>query len=278
MVVFNPERFLGITSALMRLESLDLMTPRPTWVEEVPGKPSTQTGSAALMNVVSEAKRQCENLGLVMSAAAFERLIQHLPDLSLCPDQTTRLCEAARNTLQDELRTKTLLMLSPVQADYYWAFTEEAGRKSSMPIEISWSPVFASFPSTKWDALESLRAYALERHTSCVFHLMRVLELGLTALGAMFGVSLAHKNWEPAISEIEKKIRDIRNDPNWSTKPTHKEDLEFYAQAASHFRVLKDAWRNYTAHARGRYDEPECMEMLINVRGFMQKISERLHE
>jgi hypothetical protein len=43
-------------------------------------------------------------------------------------------------------------------------------------------------------------------------------------------------------------------------------------------RVVKDAWRNYTAHLRGKYDDQEAEDMLANVRGFMQKLATRLHE
>jgi hypothetical protein len=107
---------------------------------------------------------------------------------------------------------------------------------------------------------------------------MRVLEIGLGVLGAVFGVSLAHTNWAPAIDQIESKTRDMHKDPAWKAKPDYKEQQEFFAQAASHFGVLKDAWRNYTAHARGKYDGNEASDILTSVRAFMQKLANRLHE
>jgi hypothetical protein len=61
-------------------------------------------------------------------------------------------------------------------------------------------------------------------------------------------------------------------------KPTWKEDEEFYAQAASHFMFLKDAWRNYTAHARGKYTHEEAQAIMMNVRSFMQKLATKLKE
>lgn len=107
---------------------------------------------------------------------------------------------------------------------------------------------------------------------------MRVLEIGLSALGNVFGVSLAHTSWGPAIDQIESKIHEMHKDPTWKARPDCKEQQEFYAQAASHFGVLKDAWRNHTAHARGKYDEGEAESILRNVCGFMQKLATRLHE
>lgn len=135
-----------------------------------------------------------------------------------------------------------------------------------------------AFPSAMQDIAESGVCLALDRGSACVFHLMRVLEIGLTALGTTFGVSLAHTNWAPAIEEIERKIRDMHKDPAWKVLPDCKEQQEFYAQTASHFGILKDAWRNYTMHVRGFYTEEQAERIFENVKGFMQKLAGRLHE
>ena len=70
----------------------------------------------------------------------------------------------------------------------------------------------------------------------------------------------------------------MHKDPFWRAKPDCKVQQEFYAQAASHFGILKDAWRNHTAHARGICTEGEATLIFDNVRGFMQKLASRLHE
>lgn len=105
---------------------------------------------------------------------------------------------------------------------------------------------------------------------------MRILELGLTALGKVFAVSLAHTNWHPAIIDIEKAVRNMGAAPNKS--PNWKDEQEFYSQAASSLMLLKDAWRNYTAHARGKYTEEEASQIMDNVKTFMQKLAARLTE
>jgi hypothetical protein len=112
------------------------------------------------------------------------------------------------------------------------------------------SAVGNAFPSAMYDIAEAGACLALDRASACVFHLMRALEVGLTVLGAKFGVSLAHTNWGPAIEQIERKISDLHTDASWKALPDYKEQQEFYAQAASHFRILKIAWRNYTMHNR----------------------------
>lgn len=140
------------------------------------------------------------------------------------------------------------------------------------------SAVADAFPSANYDVSEAGTCLGLARGAACVFHLMRVLEIGLSVLGKEFGVSLAHTNWAPAIEELESKIREMHKDPRRKALPDCKEQQEFYAQAASHFGILKDAWRNYTMHARGNYTEEQAERIFENVKAFMQQLSQRLHE
>ena len=47
----------------------------------------------------------------------------------------------------------------------------------------------------------------------------------------------------------------------------------FYAQAASHFAILKDAWRNYTMHARGVYAVEQAEMLFESTKDFMKKLA-----
>jgi hypothetical protein len=136
--------------------------------------------------------------------------------------------------------------------------------------------VSSSFPSTTFDAGEAMRCYALGRSTACVFHLMRVLEIVLAVFARRFSIQSDHTNWHNVIEGIEKAVRNMGSDQN---KPSNwKDQQEFFSQAASNFMFIKDAWRNYTAHARAKYTEDEAETLLINVRAFTQKLAAQLHE
>lgn len=136
--------------------------------------------------------------------------------------------------------------------------------------------VNTNFPSAKHDIIEAGACFAFDRYTACVFHLMRVLEVGLAVFAKKFNVPSDHTNWHNIIEQIESKIRGIGNDParpaNW------KSEQEFYAQIASHFMFLKDAWRNNVVHRREKYTEEETKHIMENVRAFMQKLATKLSE
>ena len=106
---------------------------------------------------------------------------------------------------------------------------------------------------------------------------MRVLEIGLRVFAKIFNIDADHANWHNVIEQIQKRIEDIGKGKNKPLGWT-KDDQEFYSQIASHFFILKEAWRNYTAHARGNYTEAEAEEIMRNTRSFMQRLTEKLAE
>lgn len=177
--------------------------------------------------------------------------------------------DAVEKLAEKELKKKLFLYIPPERAKF-WPTQKE-------PFAFG-KDVADKFPSASFDIHNAAIGVATTFSTGAVFHLMRVLEIGLTVLGKQFGVSLEHTNWAPAIEQIESKIRDMHKDPAWKALPDCKEQQEFYAQAASHFGILKDAWRNFTMHARGKYTEDEAERIFANVKGFMQKLAEKLHE
>lgn len=136
--------------------------------------------------------------------------------------------------------------------------------------------VDTQFPSSSFEIAEAGKSFAIGRYTACVFHLMRALEKPLCAFAKVFNIPFAHSNWGPIIDQLESKINDMGKDPNKA--PTWKDDQVYYSQAASHFIIFKNAWRNHTAHGHGKYTEEEAEMILRGVKVFMQKLAERLSE
>ena len=168
-----------------------------------------------------------------------------------------------------ELRGKTFFYIPPERMKF-WPRVKE-------PFAFG-KAVDVSFPSSTFDANSAGQCLAIEISTASVFHLMRVLEIGLAALGKEFGISLEHTNWQPALDQIEKKIREMPRDAKWRSRSGLKEMHEFYSQAASHFAILKDAWRNHTMHVRGKYTQDEAERIFETVKAFMHKLAEKMAE
>jgi hypothetical protein len=129
-----------------------------------------------------------------------------------------------------------------------------------------------AFPSSAPEITEAGKCRALGRWTACVMHLMRALEPALLALQNAVQVNVPKEQWDQIINQVEAKIREI-------TKRTHgKADEQWFSEAASHFRLIKNAWRNHAQHLHERYDEERAVVIYDSVRAFMRHLATKLHE
>lgn len=129
------------------------------------------------------------------------------------------------------------------------------------------------FPDANIDISSASRCFALDEWTACVFHLMRVLEIGLRDLAKQIGLnseSMELENWKNVIDQVEKQIRLLEQTPK---SPQKSANLQFYSEAASCFRHFKDAWRNHVSHSRANYSEREALAIYNNVMIFMHTLA-----
>ncbi len=136
--------------------------------------------------------------------------------------------------------------------------------------------VYDAFPAARTDIKEAASCYAVDRHTACVFHLMRVLEHGLADLAEDVGVDPGVDNWHNIIDQIERKIRDAQKQLPRGLERTER--LQFLSEAAKEFTYFKDGWRNHVSHSRSKYDADGAASILNHVRIFMIHLSTKLGE
>lgn len=129
-----------------------------------------------------------------------------------------------------------------------------------------------AFPSAAYDIQEAARCRVFERWTAGVLHLMRALETPILALQADVKVSVPKDQWGGMIDQIEKKIREMAGLPH------DKATLQWLSEAAAHFRVIKDAWRNFAMHGKDSYDQTRASNIYDSVRAFTQHLATRLKE
>lgn len=127
------------------------------------------------------------------------------------------------------------------------------------------------FPSASYDIAEAGKCIALGRWTAVVMHSMRVLDVGLTALARQYGLE-ADRNWNQTLNQIEAKTREV-------AKRTHGDEGEQWAaEAATHLRFVKNAWRNHAMHPKEKYDEERAVAIFEHSADFMKHLAKKLSE
>lgn len=156
------------------------------------------------------------------------------------------------SVLHSEIESRTFFYVPPDRALYY------------DDQELLGKGVIEKFPVIQFDVVEAGNCYAVGRGTACVFHLMRIMEVGVQRLGTKLGVCLVdQKNWQNILDEINKAIK---------TLPKASTTVEM-CQASANLYSVKLAWRNEVMHPNDTYTLEEAENLLRQVKLFMSHLA-----
>jgi len=189
-------------------------------------------------------------------ALAFEKRDSLPPHATL--GELRMVVETLRDVMRAELEAMMFLWVPPDRVEF-WEDPQNV------------LPAFGNrgFRRVQRDLGEARRCLACARPTAVVFHLMRMVEVGLDALkkDLALPLDLECPNWNVVLNAIEK---------HGPTVPRWKEAPEFYAGVAAHLRQIRNAYRNPVMHVRGNYSEEEAETLYTLVVGFLTHLSTRV--
>lgn len=236
---------------------------------------------------IREFERQCNERFVQTFTAADSAFSDPQPSLDTddtpaesaeeTDDIDSQLYDGPRKRLAFELRALRRHILDELE-DFRFLLLDEKATALFESAEPLFGPaVFTQFNVANHDIEEAGKCLALGRWTATVLHLMRALEPALTALEAEVQTTVPKEQWHNKIDQIEKAIDDLAGNRH-PTKKATKDEVQWYSEAATHFRYIKDAWRNYAAHGRDTYDEARARRIYENVRDFMISLASRFSE
>ena len=250
MLRFHADRFVELLNLITTVEKL--LEAHDSFFED-------KGTSAFVADLAQQLLGHLEALQLHTSAKKASQIHSVLTQLDHCPtvalgQLVKKYCEELRERVAHELEKRAIYYIS----DHVDLLSD--------------SPLFGdnveeAFPSAQYDISEAGRCLALRRPTACVLHLMRALEVGLASLADTLGMTLTTENWNTILNDIETEIRS-------RTKATHGQawkdkDEPFFAESATHFRFIKNSWRNHAMHAKDKYTEEQAEEIYNSVRSFL---------
>lgn len=215
----------------------------------------------------------CTELDLYQSLEAAQRLVGSL-----------RNHETVTNSeLQWRLNDLRELMECEMRQHLYFRVEDRLTRYLATKFPFG-EEVDAAFPSVSADIREAGRCIAFGCNAAAAFHLMRVAEVGLWALGRDRQIQLAvdgkieFSEWGIIIRQLEDAVKAIQQ---WSNSALKEEAHRFYNHAVVEIRAFNDGWRRHAAHVRP--DMPpmspeEALALWGHVERFMKTLAERISE
>jgi hypothetical protein len=254
------------------------------------GKEATALGSGVPTDYQSEkiiqwfrdAEQTCTDVGMENASAKLNLIIQHFESNPKDAKNWSCLAADLRNAHDMIWHDIWQRKFIQVPAEY----SEFVNNDLLFGLE-----VLTAFQEAKADIQQAGNCLATDSGTAAVFHLMRVVEMGLLALcehlhitrvrrskkpGKKKYTTITYSQWEKMLGAVHVKV-DAKIDRLPPGK--RKQDLqEFYYPLLQDLKGFKDAWRNHVMHGRREYPVPEAKIVFEHVKRFMVVLSTRLSQ
>lgn len=191
----------------------------------------------------------------------------------------TSLLPPTYGSVLSDLRILKEAIEDDIKFEYFYHYRRDRGLLVLM-WRGEWGATITSFPTAASEIEEGIDCFGLEHYPACVFHMMRVAELGMRALARERRVAFPHHplewaEWENLIDQINSKAKIAT--AGMSRGPQRDAARSFYAAAVAQLRAFKEI-RNRIMHMRGSFDEIDAHRAINQVRDFMNGLSAKIGE
>jgi len=173
--------------------------------------------------------------------------------------------------LYAEVRVIKEMVEDNLKGQFIYRYSNERSAKIRS-WQIDWATVLKAFPSAEKDIKSAIDLWALSHPTASVFHVMRIIEIGIGCLAKDVGRTFDVQNWQNIINEIDSEIKKLGK--TLQKGKSKNERLQFLSEATSELTFLKDGWRNYVSHNKVKYFDEDAYSALEHGHRFMKKLAE----
>lgn len=256
MLKFNASEFYAAATLLQESHTfIDALKTHDTDLDPetiIPQEPSDHIAGLA-----GDLMKSLEVLDARVTAIAVRNLLLLLNAKKLTYGSLGRMYKDINSRLHDELSLVQIFVMDGSKAKYFEPGTPLFGPEAA-----------DKFPLAIPDMEDAGKCLAFGQGTATVYHLMRVMEYGLRAIGAMLEIPYA-PSWESYLIQIRKKAEEKR-----AAKTIDWKGLEpFFLLVEGDLTAVKLVWRNPTMHIQRRYSVQEAEEIFSAVRSFMMRIA-----
>jgi len=218
---------------------------------------------ASFKTILTRDRAHLANAGLRISIKSLDRFLAAIENPDAAMSEWVDKADELHRIIQDELEDIELWQVSQAQLKYL----------DTDPFGLIEQNKFAS----AWRDIEGAgRCVAFDCGTACVFHLMRVMEVGLRALGSSLNNPDLDPKRNPTWETILRKSDDELRKPLKDRSPEWRSDDGFFSTATANLRAVKDAWRNPTLHVERDYTPSDAEDVWTAVRAFMRYLAKKL--
>lgn len=212
---------------------------------------------------------ECREVGFASSAKCIGRIQDRLDATDCSVEEIAELFADLGRRLEDDAELCTALLIPSSTVNLY------------RNPQKGWKLILDRFPSLTPEIEEANKCTAVGRYAAAVFHLSRVMDVGLGAIGGSLKLHRKHApTWTAVLAVIDKKVARPASDRKGPPRSRLEvKEEKFLAKAADCLRAVQRAWRSPDMHEiRHIYDSQAANEVLTSVQAFMRHLATRFHE
>ena len=162
----------------------------------------------------------------------------------------------------------TISLSDELEKHHTYVVAPREGELIDNGIDLFGLEVVHTFPAIRRDVAEGAQCRAYELWTASVMHMMRVAEVGASALADHLGVARG-ATWGMTIGKVLDAF-------NVERRAKGDDDLKQWAsETATYLNFVKDAFRNPAMHADMSFDREQAISIYDNTRAFMRILATR---
>lgn len=212
-----------------------------------------------LKDMLTELLTPLKELSLTMSEKELAKWkFAELPQMP--KDDILRRMDVLRERIRDELLDRSFLYVPPEGVRHYDNFRD------------GWESALGRF-SIAVDVEEAEKCFALARYSGCVYHLMRVAEIGAQQIAKSLKLpaTTIQEPWGGIVRAVQSHVNKLPHKTAAQKKKQQK-----YAELADALYQVNLAWRIPAEHPRtpgDQYTEEQATEALGRVKALMRHLA-----
>lgn len=254
MYQLDARAFVAVISTLT-----EVMVLLRTFEKDHPDQAKTKVGEPIVNSAgasLAELREPFEALQADMSEAQRVRIIDGLNDRQMTLADLRQAIQELGNRVSDELAKRLVVVIDGGYVEHFRGEEPLFGKS-----------VFDAFPEAAADIDEAGKCLALGRGTSCVFHLMRAMEVAVGVLASKIGVETVDTNgdklrWGVIVSKMKDAIPKLPKEKQVDWTDVH--NLAWGVNKAT---------RNPTMHPGIFYTDEQARRAFEAVCNFMQNLA-----
>jgi hypothetical protein len=218
----------------------------------------------------------CEALQLSSASKQVRHIIEFVDKRVVPGNQVSPKLAELRRRIREDLEDHVYFCVPEKAAYRCFQRNENGFYRFKVPSELMDPKIAERFPAASEDIEASYRCFIFDCYAAAMFHLMRVVEIGVLKLAKVAGLEDPTPSWGAVLQYVERIVLRTKYE---DVEPAVRPYRDMLGAVLPQMQAIQRAWRNKFAHIEDKIipaeiiSETVATEILVAVEAFMRQLA-----